>query len=161
MSDLGALRAHYKELAGKNPSPALKADALQAKIAELQAAAAAAAPPAAAPPQDPPQDPPAAAPPQDPPAAGPPQDPPAADPPADPAPAADPAAAPQGEGEDEQSVEEACAELGLSIEKDGHCPVEMLEGVSGGLNLRRGDPHRFEAAEAARAVRAGIAKPRG
>jgi hypothetical protein len=37
----------------------------------------------------------------------------------------------------------------------------MLESVSGALNLSRGDPHRFEAAEAVRAVRAQIAKARG
>jgi hypothetical protein len=62
--------------------------------------------------------------------------------------------------EAEQSIEDACAELGLAIANDGHCPVEILESISGGINLNRGDPHRFEAAEAVRAVRAGIAKPR-
>jgi hypothetical protein len=39
-SELGALRAEYKALAGKAPSPKLDADGLRAKIAELQAAAA-------------------------------------------------------------------------------------------------------------------------
>jgi hypothetical protein len=76
--------------------------------------------------------------------------------------AADASAAAQADkSAPDQPVEEACAELGLSIEKDGHCPVEILESISGGINLNRGDPHRFEAAEAVRAVRAGIAKPRG
>lgn len=47
-SELGALRAEYKTLAGKGPSPRLNAGALLAKIDEMKAAAANpnAAPPA-------------------------------------------------------------------------------------------------------------------
>jgi hypothetical protein len=152
MSDLGTLRAQYKELAGKNPSPALKADALQAKIAELQAAAG-------KPPVDEAAERAAAEKAE-------------ADRVAGEKEAADRAAAvasvPSAGGvpgpnidEPELSVEDACAELGLVIEEDGRCAVEMLESVSGALNLSRGDPHRFEAAEAVRAVRAQIAKARG
>lgn len=59
-----------------------------------------------------------------------------------------------------QSTEEACAEHGLSIEEDGHCPVEILLGACGAVDLVPGQHHRLEAAEAVRAVRAGIAKPR-
>jgi hypothetical protein len=40
-SELGALRAEFKGLTGKAPSPRLDADGLKAKIAELKAAAAA------------------------------------------------------------------------------------------------------------------------
>jgi hypothetical protein len=36
-SELTPLRAEYKALAGRNPSPRLDADGLRAKIAELQA----------------------------------------------------------------------------------------------------------------------------
>lgn len=135
MSDFKELKAAYIALAGKNPPP-MSTDALRARVDELKAIAAQ-------------QDPPA----QDPPA----QDPPAQDPPAQ---------APPGEqdevpGADEQSVEDACAELGLAVDADGHCAVEIVTSVSGGINLVTGDAHRFEAAEAVRAVRAGIAKPRG
>lgn len=38
-SELGALRAQYKGLMGKNPSPRLDAEGLKAKIAEIEAAA--------------------------------------------------------------------------------------------------------------------------
>jgi hypothetical protein len=141
MSELSALRAQYKELSGRNASPSMKADALQAKIVELQAAAA--APPA----QDPPaQDPPA----QDPPA----QDPPAQDPPAQDDPAADVA------DEPEQSVEDACAELGIEPDADGNASVELLVSFAGAECKNRGDEHFCDAAEAVRMVRAGYAKPR-
>lgn len=79
-SELGGLRAEFKTLTGKNPSPRLNVEGLRAKLAELKAAPA--------------QDPPAADPPADPPAA----DPPAQDPPVDPA-AADPPAAPEAPAE--------------------------------------------------------------
>ena len=159
MSELGPLRAEYKLLAGKNPSPALKADALRAKIDELKAAAA---PPA----QDPPaQDPPA----QDPPA----QDPPAQDPPAQDPPAQDPpAAAPEGpapsagdepapESEQEQSVEDACAELGIEIDADGNATVVLTVSMAGAEVKAPGDLHHSAADEAVRLIRAGFAKVRG
>lgn len=40
-NELSALRAEYKAIVGKNPSPRLNADGLRAKIAELKAAPAA------------------------------------------------------------------------------------------------------------------------
>jgi hypothetical protein len=46
-SELGALRAEFKALMGKNPSPRLDIEALKAKIAEIKAAAEGGADPAA------------------------------------------------------------------------------------------------------------------
>lgn len=54
---LSLLRKEYKALSGKNPSPKLDATALEAKIAELQAAPP--ADPAASPPESSPAAPPA------------------------------------------------------------------------------------------------------
>jgi hypothetical protein len=137
MSELSVLRARYKELSGKNASPSMKADALQAKIAELEAAAAHRTRPRKIRPSCM-------------------QDPPDAPAPMRRCPMRQPLT-PGGAGADvadapEQSVEDACAELGLAIEADGHCPVEMLESVSGGMNLK---PRRSAP------VRSGRGRPRG
>jgi hypothetical protein len=157
MSELSQLRADYKALSNKNASPGWNAEQLQAKIAELKAAAA-------QPPVDPEAEAKAAAEKEA-------AEKEAADRAAAEKEAADKAAAAAAEastpsaGGDpapEQSVEEACADLGLTIEKDGHCAIEMLTGLCGpDVNLVRGDPHRCEAAEASRLVRAGYALPRG
>jgi hypothetical protein len=138
MSELSTLRGEYKELSGKNASPGWNAEALQAKIAELQAAAA----------QPPAQDPPAQSPPA--------QDPPAQDTAAE-APAED-AAADEAEPEPDQSVEDACAELGIEPDADGNVSVVLLCSHAGAECKNAGDEHICDAAEAVRMIRAGNAK---
>jgi hypothetical protein len=150
MSKFAELKAEYIALAGKNPPP-MSADALQAKVDELKAAAAAAE--------------------QNPPA----QDPPAQDPPAPDSPEQDPTTSNEGdtpsagdepvpseEAEADQSVEETCAELGLEVDSEGNVEVEMLTGLSGPtVCLTRGDRHTCSAAEAVRLVQSGAAQRRG
>jgi hypothetical protein len=214
MTELSTLRAQYKELSGKNASPSMKADALQARIAELQAAAgkpsvdeaadraaaekdaadraaaekdaadraaaekdaadrAAAEKDAAdraaaendaadraAAEKDAADR--AAAEKDAADRAAAEND--AADRAAAEKDAADRAAAEKGSdptaAEPEQSVEDACAELGLTV-NDGQADVEMLTGLSGpDVCLIKGDPHVCAADEAVRLVRAGYARPR-
>lgn len=163
MSEFSELKARYIALANKNPPP-MGADALRAKVAELEAAAAeAASQSGSAPIAD------------------------AGVPPAE-AKAAEDVARPQAgernvdhegsaasepqvdhganpdavEAPADVSIEGQLGELGLKVNADGDVELEMLVGFSGPeINVGPGDEHRCGAAEAVRLVHAGIAKPRG
>jgi hypothetical protein len=162
MSEFNELKAEYKALSGKN-APPMSADNLRAKIAELKEAAHPSVDAAAQTSAE-----------GAPPSAG-----------ADPVPEAkiadsasplpvdhdgSAAAEPQidhgvsdhAEGdEDEASLEEQLAELGIEADADGNASIEMLTSLSGPeINLGPGDEHHCSAAEAVRMVRAGFAKAR-
>lgn len=65
------------------------------------------------------------------------------------------------EAEPEQSVEDACAELGIKPDADGNVEIELLTSLAGANVKARGELHGCGAAEAVRMIRAGFAKIRG
>jgi hypothetical protein len=72
---------------------------------------------------------------------------------------AEQAVAEEPPAEPAQSLEDACAELGIVADSDGNVELELLTSLAG-INVKaRGESHSCDAAEAVRMVRAGFAKP--